>query len=663
MSQTIRLISFISVLLFQIVFIKTGFSLSYPELMDKTNSYILSHSDSANIYLDSLKNSIQFTSVSDITLRYYYLKSLNYYQQRDYEHSIFLLKRIIKDYNQNKIETGLANAHLLMAQNLYELKNYNKSIEFAIKARQYFNNENNLNDAIKVNLFLSVIFIDIEQFYLANEHIMEALQASKGINSSDLESNCFFHLSLLNVAPNNLNVNQAIHYLQLADHLCPPEQKPKLALIHYQIANYFTNKHVTDSALFFLDKAAKYDPDHTFIDNDYLMLTEGNNNYFLGRFDIAQLLLNTSIQIALLNKHNDVIVKSSKLLASIYKSENRIDLAYQCLEQAYHWQDSINSLPTDKSEHQLVNQFSNAILADLGNPSVNKMNHSAKTFLIIISIVCCLLILTIILLIRFYTSRIKAITQRLKTINRQLNLKNNELNLTLDTRDKLISTMAHDIKNPLGIITGFSELILLNLHEHQYSKVKTYAQQIHTASNNLFDLLNTLLHWFKSQNKQLKLMPEALNIKEEIKQNMVLFEPMAMTKKISLRNECNAQHTFYADKTTISTAFRNIINNAIKFTETNGIIRVNSELKNNTLYIHVQDNGIGIDSNQIDTLFDPVDKSQIGSHPGKGTGIGLNLCYEFIKLNSGNIQVHSRPNIGTCFTISLPVSKNAAKLA
>ena len=109
-----------------------------------------------------------------------------------------------------------------------------------------------------------------------------------------------------------------------------------------------------------------------------------------------------------------------------------------------------------------------------------------------------------------------------------------------------------------------------------------------------------------------------------------------------------------ADKQMIQTAFRNILTNAAKYTE-NGKIAINSKTNNNKVEIEIRDTGVGIPKDKLDNLFEIVKlKSTLGTKGEQGTGLGLIICKEFIKVNKGTINVKSEKGKGTCFIVTLP---------
>ncbi|EPR66042.1 sensor histidine kinase [Cyclobacterium qasimii] len=111
----------------------------------------------------------------------------------------------------------------------------------------------------------------------------------------------------------------------------------------------------------------------------------------------------------------------------------------------------------------------------------------------------------------------------------------------------------------------------------------------------------------------------------------------------------------FADRNSIDTVFRNLISNAIKFTNPGGTVKIKSSPNNKMVKVFVQDNGVGIPKENLSKIFKIEEKiSTKGTNDENGTGLGLALCKEFIELNGGKIYVENNTTIGTVFTVELP---------
>ncbi len=235
---------------------------------------------------------------------------------------------------------------------------------------------------------------------------------------------------------------------------------------------------------------------------------------------------------------------------------------------------------------------------------------------------------------------------------------NKELQKLNATKDKLFSIIAHDLKSPFTAITGFSNLLLEQIKNKDIEGIDEYAKIINQSSSKALDLLMNLMEWSQLQTGRMKFKPEHFEINTIVNEAILLMSVNAEQKAISITSTLPLGIQVFADKAMLSIVIRNLISNAIKFTQPHGQITIASAIKQAELTISVIDNGVGIPEEQIDKLF-IIDKvnSTLGTHQEKGTGLGLILCKEFIEQNNGKIWVESSDKAGSTFSFSLPLDQ------
>jgi two-component system, sensor histidine kinase and response regulator len=237
--------------------------------------------------------------------------------------------------------------------------------------------------------------------------------------------------------------------------------------------------------------------------------------------------------------------------------------------------------------------------------------------------------------------------------------KNNELKLIElnATKNKFFSIIAHDLKIPFNSIIGYSELLIEQIKGKDYEKMEEYANIILQSSNRAMDLLMNLMSWSQSQSGRMDFNPKSFDIILLIHEVTLLLNDIARQKSINIVNTLPPGIQVQADKEMISTVLRNLISNAIKFTQPNGKITISAKVQQNQFVVSISDTGVGISKERIDKLFNISDGySTPGTQNEKGTGLGLILCKEFITKNNGEIWVESKAGIGTTLYFSLPLS-------
>ncbi len=224
------------------------------------------------------------------------------------------------------------------------------------------------------------------------------------------------------------------------------------------------------------------------------------------------------------------------------------------------------------------------------------------------------------------------------------------------SKDRFFSIISHDIKNHFAAILGLSRLLVKPEYNEDNDKRIETATNLHESSKKLYSLLENLLEWAKLQRDELVVEPGDFNIHDVAQEAIDLIGLKAETKKISIKNDIDNRKKVFADKNMIKTVLRNLLSNAVNFTESGGSVTLESELEGNELIISVKDNGVGINPDSIHKLF-RIDEKVISRNTegGKGTGLGLILCREFIEKNGGNMWVQSEVSKGSIFSFSLPV--------
>lgn len=243
-----------------------------------------------------------------------------------------------------------------------------------------------------------------------------------------------------------------------------------------------------------------------------------------------------------------------------------------------------------------------------------------------------------------------------KTLH-QLNITNVELEQLNASKDKFFSIISHDLKSPFNTILGFSELLLEQVKNQDFSEIELYSELVHKSALKAFDLLVNLIEWARSQSGRIQFNPETFNVVETINDLSALFNETAGQKGIQIYSNLPLTLEIFADKHMINTVMRNLISNAIKFTPQDGIIYINCQKKEKEILFSIKDTGVGIPQESISKLF-RIDEHYTteGTNQEAGTGLGLILCKEFIEKHQGQIWVESTTGKGTTFFFTIPIS-------
>jgi signal transduction histidine kinase len=265
---------------------------------------------------------------------------------------------------------------------------------------------------------------------------------------------------------------------------------------------------------------------------------------------------------------------------------------------------------------------------------------------------------TIILILVFiFISRFRNLKKQKIQLEKSVAIKTSELRELNVSKDKFFSIIAHDLKNPFSSIISVSEMLKEEITSSNTATLENYAGMINTSAVQTMRLLENLLEWANSQRGKISFTPVPIDLHELLAEEFTVLNEIAYGKNIELKNSIDNNLTIIADKNMIKTILRNLISNAIKFTNKNGKVEVNSITRTNQLEIAVSDNGIGMTQETAAKLFKiDANLSTLGTENEKGTGLGLFLCKEFVEKHGGKIWVESQEGKGSTFKFLVPLA-------
>jgi signal transduction histidine kinase len=281
-----------------------------------------------------------------------------------------------------------------------------------------------------------------------------------------------------------------------------------------------------------------------------------------------------------------------------------------------------------------------------------------KVFIVfIVVIVILVIIITVNLRSKKITNQMLAEQNlQISNTNSRLSESEKELQRLNKSKDRIFTVVAHDLRNPVAAVTGFSELLYENFEQFPVETQKEYLLQIVQGSQRTQNLLENLLVWARSQMKAIKFEPEELRVKNLAAECVKELKANLDYKKVRCQESIDENCKVFADKAMIHTVFRNIIMNAIKFSFPGGKIWITANANNGECIITISDEGIGIPPEIQEKLFDANEAvSTPGTTGESGSGLGLVICKEFLERNRGEIRVESDAGNGSSFIVTLPV--------
>ncbi|MCP4456878.1 MAG: sensor histidine kinase [Cytophagales bacterium] len=341
---------------------------------------------------------------------------------------------------------------------------------------------------------------------------------------------------------------------------------------------------------------------------------------------------------------------ASYLLFVLYQKvgDYKTAIAYQAQHNAY--KDSIQNIETTQKLANLRTRFEvGQKQAEVDLLLEQKRNNQ---IVMITGVIILFIVMGLSILIYSYSkSKIK--------LSKQLEERKDALVASNNSKDKFFSIISHDLRAPVGNLSGLMSVTKCLRDEGKSDQMAEALDKMENSVDRLVKLLDNLLRWALQQRGHFPYAPESLSIKDVLSEATDMFADIAEAKKIDLELHVKEEFNVFIDKNTTSTIFRNLLNNAIKFTPIGGQVCVlaKKDLENKTAKIEFIDNGVGIPNDKLKILSDLNSTiSTRGTSGETGHGLGLQLVYDFIELNKGEIEVVSEEGKGTSFIVWLPLS-------
>jgi signal transduction histidine kinase len=249
------------------------------------------------------------------------------------------------------------------------------------------------------------------------------------------------------------------------------------------------------------------------------------------------------------------------------------------------------------------------------------------------------------------------INARIRTTEiQQLNI---ELEKVNTDKDRFISILSHDLKNPFNSMLGFLDILSKDLHTLEKDKIERFIHYLHDITRNTYRLLEDLLEWARIQTGKFQFEPVCFRFLSAYQDVYGQLYAHARAKGITI--SCDIPHDLVviADQEMVKTILRNLISNAIKFSHPGGEVKVLALSNSLQATVCVSDQGVGMDEKRKNSLFNITQTvTSRGTHNESGTGLGLLLCREFVKIHGSDISIESQPDKGSNFCFDLPIEQN-----
>lgn len=384
---------------------------------------------------------------------------------------------------------------------------------------------------------------------------------------------------------------------------------------------------------------------------------------YLGNYDSARIFLDKGLKLSGKYKFPDFKVNAYYNKYKLDSAMGNWVSAIENFKKSLYLDDSIKNSKTIKeiensriaSELKHEKELNNLLKKE---NLLTKELVKRKNIILIVESVLFVLVLLIIVQVYISNKKIKRLHNLLKSKNKMLSKQKLLLEEQNELKNKFFSIISHDMISPFNTILGLAEILKNDYDKISEEDKKQMIDLLYQVSQNTFMLLNNLLEWSRIQMDKIKPDFKNVDIADVGKKSCELYFPVAKQKNIEVKCYIPEKLISYTDEILVGNIINNLFNNAVKFTPSGGKIILKAVKEYNKIKICVSDTGIGIPKDKIDLLFKVgSDVVEPGTDNEKGTGLGLILCYDYVKLLGGEINVESTPGKGTSFCFTIPAEK------
>jgi signal transduction histidine kinase len=338
-------------------------------------------------------------------------------------------------------------------------------------------------------------------------------------------------------------------------------------------------------------------------------------------------------------------------LKMIYSSYAKLFEQTHDFEKAFYYQkligsvsDSISKLKSQKSLDELKTRYE--YLVAQKEIDLLKKNNNLNNIYLIASCLSALVLAVILIMVL----REKKILNKKNTL---IEAQAQDLALLNAQKDKLFSIIGHDLRGPIANIKSL--LTLQNLNSLSPEEYSYFSNLLQKDVSSLHDMLENLLNWARSQMHGNQMNWKTFAISEVVDSVLELYRGLAASKNIDLIQNVKSDSFIYADQDQMHLILRNLVANAIKFTNPGGQVRIVSQQTEHQLQLEISDSGIGMEPETIEKIISGrYLSSQKGTQNEKGTGLGLMLCIEMVTANKGSFEIESQIRKGTKIKLTFP---------
>ena len=505
----------------------------------------------------------------------------------------------------------------------------------------------------RMNMNLGTIFSRLEDNVEALKYYAVAFKHVKNLKDPTKEAMMLSNMAFLNIELGNLNQAK----IELDETLALLEKNKQttwLAWTFSTLGLYYLTLNDFDNALVNYQKSLDMHDEF----ND--VKAKADIKYGLGRSYLglnnlvkAEANINESVMLYASSDYDTGLEKAYRTLYEISKSKDDVAESLKYLELTEKLSND-NFKKKNRRNLAMLNAKLNFEKETENLKAQNELAINQQRKYVKWALAALFTSLVIVFLILNANKREKLLNKKLANQAEILNENQEALTQINSNQDRLFSIVGHDLRGP---IISLNEILTLYLEDPEGKDYfEKFAPQLKEDLEQVQFTMDNLLHWGKTQMQGNTINVRSISVRNELDIILQLYRNEINKKAITINNQVAVNHSVFADLQQFNVIFRNLINNAIKFTPNEGMITIKTKIKDKNLVIQVSDTGVGMTESDVQKLFSDTENfSNYGTNLEKGTGLGLRLVKAMVIKNSGEIIVKSEPNKGSQFIVQLPV--------
>lgn len=601
----------------------------------------------------------------DLTARTYWVEAERLFAAAEYEEAIPVYKEAINRYTDLDSTQMVGEIYNTIGLAYYYLGEFDEALASQIEAVKSYESTEDLKNLTRIYINMGMVYNRLEDYKSAIEYYHKASVLASANDDLARLGNSYNGLGTGYYNQGQID-SAKVYYRKALKLFSQINNVSRLAAAINNLGNIYTEeKDSLEVGLAYYQKAYDIYVREGNVRNQVFVL-EGLGCVYteLGNYEKAKQIFQEGLKSSVDHGYGYYIIQLYyEDLSRLYERSGDIKQALQAYKS---YKTYLDSMRLEERSYQAA-AIEKKYEFTKSEALISKLNSEKKLAMIQIEkdkafrnlgVFAILILLVVITYVSFGNYHRKRINKLLTEKNIQIEAQRNELVQMNASKNKFFSIIAHDLKNPLHTVLGFSFLL-----QHDYDRFddkdrKRFAVDIYNSTNNIFRLLQNLLDWSRIQTGVMKYEPTVFELSSQQDKICNLLQAVADQKNIQLNYEVPGDIFVYATPMMIDTVLRNLVSNAIKFTPKGGAVKLRFQFLEKFVACSVEDTGIGMTAEEMDQLFSIDSKiRKKGTNNEDGSGLGLILCQEFVQLNKGEIWAQSEVGKGTTFCFTVPLAE------